>query len=305
MGVELALKWPGNKWGRLAERAAQILGLSRDPSEIERPHIAWMEPFLGGAGLTFWLLDQGLLTTKQGGDQLFLSDASITPCSVHQAVRDAPGELWSALCELPWDAEWRHHYAELRADFNALAPEDRRASRGAALAIWLSRACTNGLWRVNQKGEMNQSRGRYVELSKPSMELLRRRSQQLAPRNQVHIRQADWRKAAEIAMVLGGQRRILVLDPPYIPLSATSKHTHYTRGGFDEEEQWCLSRFAREALLEQGFEVLVFGQNLPLMRALYPPRHFRHHAVPVFRKGACKGTSRASIQEVIVHGVPR
>jgi len=301
-GIRLLMKWPGNKWGRIAKLAGEVLGLDKRPS-LEP--LEWVEPFHGGMGLTSWLMDHGQLHPQT--DIIRLSDASLAVHQVAKVCRDSPELLEAELEALVWDASWVDHYAVERARFNGLSDQMRQeyviSPAYAALAIWLSRSCTNGLWRTNRKGEMNQSRGRYAALKRPPSELLTYRSSLLQG---AFIELSDWSMAPIMAPsqsdsapsdMPGG--RVIALDPPYIPLSSTSCHVGYTAGGFDEEDQWQLSLRVRE-LAEEGNRILLFGQNLPMMRALYPPRHFLHTPISVIRTGACKGAARGSLQEVIV-----
>lgn len=281
------LKWPGNKAGHPAERLAGLLG-------EERP-LSWHEPFFGGGGLLATLVEGGQVVL--GRDELVLSDVSQDLDTIWTVVRCDPEALDAALGELAWGPEWADGevYFDVRRAYNLRSAD---LVQQAAWGIWLSRACTNGLWRVNSKGEFNQSKGSYVELHRPGLGDLQR--------VQTVLRAAswsccDWRE--HDYAISGRDRGVVVVDPPYLPLSPTSSHVGYAAAGFKARDHVELA--ARLSLMRrEGIEVFVFGQSPQEMSLLYPEVFgWKHHSLVVRRTGACTG-SRPMVSEVIVQGRP-
>jgi DNA adenine methylase len=275
------LKWAGGK-ARLAE---QIEAAFREPCKG-----TYYEPFAGSAAVLLYRKAQGSVT------KAVLSDANAKLMALHRAVRDDVEELLACLEQMPSD-DWRDHYYDIRAAYNEGPWE---GPDHAARFIWLNRACFNGLYRENRKGEYNVPRGSYVRPSLPSPERFREVS---ALMQDVELIDGTF----EQVMSMCSEDDQVYCDPPYVPLSATACFTGYCKEPFGLKEQHALAALAREAALK-GARVVLSNHDLPIVRNdLYPKKAgFTHLAKPrVARAISRKAATRGRVGEVIAAIGPR
>ena len=170
----------------------------------------------------------------------------------------------------------------------------------AARFIWLNRACFNGLYRENRKGEYNVPRGSYTRLSIPSAEHFRAVSRLL---QDVELISGTF----ETVMAMCESQDQVYCDPPYVPLSETACFTGYCTEPFGIKEQHLLADLARQAALN-GARVVLSNHDLPVVRnEIYPlDSGFTHLAKPrVARAISRKASSRKRVGEVIAAIGPR
>ena len=89
------------------------------------------------------------------------------------------------------------------------------------------------------------------------------------------------------------------LDPPYMPLNATSDFTGYTRGGFGFADQVRL-RDACVSLKERGIHWLESNSDTPEIKELY--KDFTIHVVNAKRAINSRGNKRGEVKEVLISG---
>lgn len=269
------LKWAGGK----ARLASQISKALEGPCEG-----TYFEPFVGSAAVFLHLKSNGLV------GRAVLSDANNKLIEVHRAVRDNVDGVLHYLSLLPVE-EYRERYYEVREDYNIgpwAGPEH------AARFLWLNRACFNGLYRENRKGQYNVPVGKYTRLSIPSEEHFRAVSELLKDTELV---------AAGFEVVLDRAREEdqVYCDPPYVPLSETACFTGYHSSPFGLPEQKQLALLARKAAF-RGARVVLSNHDLPVVRnEIYPSSSgFKYVARPrVARAISRKALSRGRVTEVI------
>lgn len=277
------VKWLGGKSRLLDEIAARM------PATFGAYH----EPFAGGAALAFRIAD------TRPDVAIHLNDLNEDLYDMYTAVARDVDDVIARLRvhELANAAHGATYYYEQRARFNhlraaradALAlPEDRAAI--GALMIYLNRACFNGLYRVNKKGDYNAPCGTYANL-----QVVREASLRAAARviGRCRITCEDYQLA--LARVQPGD--FVYIDSPY-----DASFTAYTSEGFAGGDQEILANRAA-ALVRAGARVMLSNKDTPSMRALYPAqRGFRIHAVQCSRPINTKGTGRGKVGEIIVTG---
>lgn len=243
------LKWAGGKRALLSRLVASLPGTFRN----------YHEPFLGGGAL-FWELAnrkrRGLLSFEQA----YLSDSNADLMLTYRVVRDDLQGLIARLKELR-QRHSREHYYRIRAlKSETLSPVER-----AARFIYLNKTCYNGLYRVNRAGQFNVPMGSYknprifdaLELQAASATL-----------QAVSLRCADFTTVLEYAQ----EGDFVYFDPPYVPLSATSSFTSYTRGDFGPQEHARLAQVFRE-LDARGCLLMLSNSDTPYTRELYREYH--------------------------------
>ena len=159
------------------------------------------------------------------------------------------------------------------------------------LAQHLNKTCYNGLYRENSKGHFNVPIGRYKNPKVCAPALLKAASAAL------QIADISERPFTAVAERAQGAQDFVYFDPPYHPLSETSKFTAYSRYRFGEEEQTTLKELI-EQLRDRTVTVLASNSDCPFIRDLY--KDFKIETITAARSINSKASKRGKITEVLV-----
>jgi DNA adenine methylase len=268
------LKWAGGK--------RQLLPVLLQVVAQMAPSGRYFEPFLGGGALFFALARDGRLPGAAR-----LSDVNDSLITTYIGVRDAVDDVIALLREHASRHEETYFYAMRAARPGTLAER-------AARVIYLNRTCFNGLYRENSKGEFNTPFGRYA---KPLiLDEANLRAASIALRG-VELCVADFGAATEDA----GSGDFVYFDPPYIPVSATSHFTAYSREGFGLEQHARLAAVSRQ-LAARGAQIVVSNSASDPVYVLYRDRPvYRVHARRSVNSDASR---RGAVQEALITSAP-
>ena len=226
------IKWVGGKTQLLDDIKKSL------PKDLDkRGSLTYVEPFVGGGAVLFWILQEYPNITKA-----VINDINAELICTYRMIKNDVDSLIAELSRLqaeylPLSAEDRkEYYLAQRALFNTKNTTDVQT---AALFIFLNRTCFNGLYRVNSKGEFNVPHGKYSNPRICDEATLKADSVLL---QKVEILCGDFAQTGEYA----GQNVLYYFDPPYRPLTETSAFTSYATGGFDDAEQTRLRDFCDE-----------------------------------------------------------
>jgi DNA adenine methylase len=226
------IKWVGGK-SQLLEEVCKSL-----PKDfITRNHFTYVEPFVGGGAVLFWILQ-----SYPNIERAVINDINPELICTYRCVKDNIDALIHSLSliqseYLPLNANGRKDYfLAKRALFNA---KQNTAVETAAMFIFLNRTCFNGLYRVNSKGEFNVPHGKYTNPRICDIDNLHRASRVL---QKVEIICGDFAATGQYA----GPNTLFYLDPPYKPITDTSSFTSYSKEGFDDSEQIRLRDFCNK-----------------------------------------------------------
>lgn len=263
------LKWAGGK--------AQLL--DQMASYFPRSYDTYFEPFLGGGAVFFHLRPK----------RAVLSDSNAELIHAYEAVRDDPSALMEALDRHAAHVSKNHYLEVRRQDPETLAPVER-----AARLIFLNKTCYNGLYRVNSMGQFNVPYGGdYYPGRKPT--LYEKENIVSASRTLQAARLVTGDYQTALAKVRKGD--LVYLDPPYHPLSETSRFTSYTRDDFGDDDQHSLAdTFAK--LDRRGALLMLSNSGTPLVRGLYS--EFRVAVLKARRAINSRGTGRGPIDELLI-----
>ena len=270
------LKWAGGK-KQVLEAIVKHL-----PSDKEL--VRYVEPFVGGGALFFWVRHNFPHLPCR------IADRNGSLINAYQVARDAVEELVAALKPHAHRHSAEHYYAVRRSE-----PADAVAR--AARFIYLNRTCYNGLWRVNRDGQFNVPLGRYRNPRILDEHNLRRVSEALQG---VEILCKDFEEAVRGC----GPGDWVYLDPPYQPLSPTSRFTAYTSEGFGLDAQERLAQVFQR-LSRDGALVILSNSDAPPVRRLYRslvPRPVVAR-VQVSRSINSNGGRRGAVSELLIHTV--
>lgn len=270
------VKWVGGK--------RQLLDVIRP--RIPRNITLYVEPFVGGGAV---LLDKQPHKAR-------INDFNKELINVYQVVRDNPDELLNQLrihedknAEL--GSEWFYHVRGLdRTDeFGALSKVDR-----AARILYLNKTCFNGLFRVNSAGQLNVPYGNYKHPNIVNEPGIRALSAYLNSAD-IDMRAGDFADA----LVDLPKGSFVYLDPPYMPITATSAFTGYTQGGFPYSDQVRL-RDECVKLRDAGIPFLESNSDCEAIRDLYKDFHIQ--SVEAKRSINSQGDRRGPVGEVLISG---
>lgn len=173
-----------------------------------------------------------------------------------------------------------------------------------ALFIFLNKTSYNGLFRVNAKGAFNTPFGQHTN---PLIcdEVALRNDAKLLKYNKIQIIQGDFSQTSQYV----DENTFVYLDPPYKPLSITSRFTSYNTTGFDDEEHRRLKKFCDEINNRHGCFLLSNSDTMQcsppdsFFDDLYSEYHIERVEAP--RRINCKGDGRGKITEILVTNVDK
>lgn len=267
------VKWAGGKGSILGEIAARI--------PRHRSYRRYVEPFVGAGAVLFWI------RRSFPPLECRIGDSNEELVNAYLSIRDDVERVIAKLETHQLLHGKEHYYAVRRA-----SPHD--SAERAARFIYLNRTCYNGLYRVNRKGRFNVPMGRYQSPRIVDRENLLAVSTSLEG---VEISHGDF----ESLTASCGPGDLVYLDPPYDPISATSRFTSYTSDGFGVEEQRRLARVFRE-LVGRKATVILSNSDTPLVRQLYEELDPRPaiDEVAVARAINSNARGRGPIQELLI-----
>lgn len=242
--------------------------LSRLPT-----YSGYVEPFLGGGAVFFALAPESAT----------LSDVNPHLVTTYIEVRDRVDDVLTLLREYQ-KAHGPGVYGTMRDRYNYDTLTD---TERAALFLYLNRTCFNGLHRVNKKGEFNSPEGDSDGSDIVDETTLRSAA--------YGLRNADiYCRGFEAMTAVAGN--FVYLDPPYVPVSATSAFTGYA-GEFGMREQTQLRDFVN-TLTDAGVKVLLSNSDAPAVHELYQNYHIDRILAP--RSINADGDGRGDVWETLV-----
>lgn len=230
------LRWAGGKTRLLHKLLPHV------PTKIRRYH----EPFLG-AGAVFFAVRHRATSGCQLGD---LNEELI---NVWTVVRDQPRPFLKAL-EQYRDKNTSADYYEIRQK-----PARGRIGK-AARFFYLNQTSWNSLWRVNRWGVFNVPWGDRPFRGIAESELLQAHN----VLQNTKIGHSDFRESLTSAK----RGDFVYLDPPYLPVSDTSKFSGYTERRFRIADLVELAEICRN-LSERKVNWVMSNRDTPRVRELF------------------------------------
>lgn len=262
------LKWAGGKTRLLGEISKRV------PKSFGR----YFEPFLGGGAVFFHLRPR----------RAILSDVNPYLIETYRCVAGSVEDVIVSLSNHAKKHSEDHYYA-VRDAWNRSLGARGSATRSATF-IYLNRACFNGLWRVNSRGDFNVPFGRSSIARIPSPIALRAASNALRAAELLCAHFYDALRPARCG-------DFVYLDPPYAPLPGRSSFVSYVSGGFGVDDQrelaevfWDLDRL--------GCFLLLSNSDVPSIRELYSG--FRVERVRCSRPISSKASTRGEVSELLI-----
>jgi DNA adenine methylase len=298
--IPLFIKWAGGKSQLLGEYEKFL------PKKIK----SYYDPFVGGGALFFYVKITRNPTVSM------ISDINKPLIDLYTVVRDEVDNLINKLID--YDNEHKEavekskiknlmiknqnkkdlrfdHYYQKRNEYNSIKTNTwSQKIKKSALFIYLNKTCYNGLYRVNANGEFNVPFGQNIKPSIVPANQLRAASILL---QDVEIKTMRYNKIKEFVE----KGDFIYFDPPYDPISMTSKFTNYQRDGFTKKKQEQLAHLFYK-LDKIGCKLMLSNSDTTLIDRLY----HRYDAkgllftVKAKRMINCNGAGRKPVKEKII-----
>ena len=265
------VKWAGGK--------RQLLG-SIVPL-IPKSFSSYAEPFLGGGAVLFNIMPE----------KAVINDVNFEVANIYRVIKDSPSELISLLKKHKRFNSEEYFYKTRALDRDGKEYGKMSNIEKAARTIYLNKTSYNGLFRVNKKGQFNNSYGKYKNPDIANEEKIAAMSKYLNGNN-IKITNKDYK---EILKELG-KETFVYLDPPYMPVSSSS-FTKYTKNGFDTKEQIELKNEC-DKLNSKGIKFLMSNSENNLIRELY--KNYEIITVMAKRSISSKSERRGKVNEVLI-----
>ncbi len=266
------VKWAGGK--------RQILNELR--KYVPENYNCYYEPFIGGGALFFDLAPKNAV----------INDCNSELMNVYKVMCD--DEKYSKMCNLLNNYEVKNNeefYYELRnKDRNREKYDKLNDYTKAARTIYLNKACFNGLYRVNSKGEFNVPYNKKTNVNTYDKENLLVVHMYLVMNN-IKILNTDFEEALKSA----SEGDFVYIDPPYDQIN--SSFTSYTEEGFGKDEQRRLADVFKD-LDKRGVKVMLSNHNTALINELY--KDYNIHVIQAKRNINSNGKKRGKVEEVII-----
>lgn len=262
------LKWPGGKrW--FVQQHAHL---------IPRTYKRYIEPFLGGGAVFFYLQPE----------EAILGDANADLINTYKGIQ----QHWEALETELGKHQLLHsdtHYYEVRRQ----APADLVSQ--AARMLYLNRTCFNGIYRVNLKGEFNVPKG-----SKSTVVLEFESFEKIAALLQgAEILCDDFESTINCAEA----GDLVFADPPYTVRHNNNGFIKYNEKLFTWEDQERLARALARAR-DRGASIVSTNANYGLLREIYHNLGFHLMEISRYSSIAAKAASRRNFEELIILSHP-
>lgn len=257
--------------------------------------VGYREVALGGGAIFFRFYTKA--------PRVVLSDTNAELIGTYEMVRDNPKPLLAVLerhqrafDEAVASANY-DGYREVYFALRTLMPADLEPIERAARMITLNKTCNNGLYRVNAAGVFNVSPGkqespdgtlRVPRLVKPARLMACSRVLEGAA-----LRVADMRLMLEEAR----SGELVIVDPPYVPISETANFTGYSARGFSLADQHELAASVTAAAA-RGVMVALSNSDTKLTRELYG--RFDIQTIVAPRSISRDGDTRHPVLEILV-----
>lgn len=241
------IKWVGGKT-QLIEQLEALL-----PADFaERENITYVEPFVGGGAMLFYML-QKFSNIKSA----VINDINPDLTLCYQVVRDNPTELIKSLKDIQsqyysinTEDKRKDFFLQQRELFNT---KSLNKIDNTTLFFFLNRTCFNGLYRVNKSGKFNVPFGRYSTPTICDESTIYTDSKIL---QNVEIMTGDFEQTFE--KIKGNT--FFYFDPPYRPLSNTSSFNDYAKEDFNDNAQIRLKLFC-DKLNKMGIDFMLSNSD--------------------------------------------
>jgi len=243
----------------------------------------YIEPFIGGGAMFLFLAPERAL----------IADLNIRLFGFYSHIKNSPDEVFNGIFEISKSfnesllEKKKDFYLELRSKYNS---SEVSSVESAILLYSLNKLCFNGLYRENSKGFFNVPFGQ--KKSFPALERQDFESASTLLQNAT-VSNSDFE--GTLSHAVAGD--FVYLDPPYIPIDATSSFTSYHADGFGLSDQSRLAQRMIE-LKESNIKAMCSNSDTPLSREVYGNLNIKTIQAP--RMVSARASGRGSVSELVI-----
>lgn len=273
MCMSPVVKWAGGK--------RQII--DKIKAAMPEQFNSYYEPFVGGGAVLFELAPKNAV----------INDVNQELLSIYKCLQDR--ELFDLMVEELNKHEANHseeYYYEVREWDRNPRFELESIWKRAARAIYLNKACFNGLYRVNAKGYFNVPSAKKQKVKTYDPENLEEIFKYFSNEN-VQILSGDFVEACRTARA----GDFVYFDPPYDVPEDKGSFTAYSKFDFNREDQIRLANCFKK-LSDKGVKCMLSNHNTPFINELY--EGFNIQVITARRNINSKADGRGAVEEVII-----
>ena len=262
------LKWAGGKRQLLSQIDLYI------PKSFNK----YIEPFVGGGALFFYLLPKNAI----------LNDINQDLINTYRVIKENVSELITSLKKHKNEEEYFYKIRSVDRNLDEFKTwsDVEKASR----VIYLNRCCYNGLYRVNSKGYFNAPFGKYKNpkiCNEENLKLVHKVLKDVKLMN----------TSFELCLNYAKKDDFIYFDPPYVPISESANFTSYTKSSFKKEDQIKLFNVFKE-LDQKGCKLLLSNSYNEFILKLY--KNYQINIVYAKRAINSNPDKRGEIKELLI-----
>ncbi|RTL01600.1 MAG: DNA adenine methylase [Proteobacteria bacterium] len=295
------IKWVGGKTQLIPQLSQIILEICPEPV------VNYVEPFIGGGALFFWLKSHNRIQNAVISD--INTDLILTYNIIKYSVLDLIDTLSSLQIQYSsmefedrelmfYDIRNQYNDQQSIVDYNSYFCT--KSITRAAQFIFLNKTCFNGLYRQNSSGKFNVPFGKYKKPVICDTHNLLNCSDLL---QDVQIICGDF----ELTRKFITKDTLVYLDPPYKPISKTSSFTKYHGADFDDGDQIRLAHYYEE-IDSYGAKIILSNSDpssVDIENRFFDNLYHRFDIlrVSVTRTVSAAASSRKAVTELIIKNV--
>lgn len=243
----------------------------------------YIEPFIGGGAMFLFLAPEKAL----------IADLNVRLFGFYSHVKNSPEEVFNGIFEISNNFnrteadKKKDFFLDLRSRYNS---SEVSSVESAILLYSLNKLCFNGLYRENSKGFFNVPFGQKKSFPALEQEEFESASGLL---QKATIINSDFE--GTLSKAVAGD--FVYLDPPYIPIDATSSFTSYHADGFGLSDQARLAQRMLE-LKENNIKAICSNSDTPLSREVYKDLNIKTIQAP--RMVSARASGRGSVSELVI-----
>ena len=273
MCMSPVVKWAGGKRQILAKLKENL------PEQFNN----YFEPFIGGGALLFDLAPANAT----------INDVNQELLAIYTCLKN--DELYHLMLN-ELDKHEKNHSEEYYYEVREMDREPRFELeplwKRAARAIYLNKACFNGLYRVNSKGYFNVPSAKKEKVNtydKDNMEEIHN----YFKNDNVTILSGDFVEATRNAK----SGDFVYFDPPYDTWEDKESFTAYSKFDFNKDDQRRLAECFKD-LTKRGVKCMLSNHNTAFINELY--QEFNIHVINAKRMINANASGRGAVEEVII-----
>jgi DNA adenine methylase len=296
------VKWVGGKT-QLLPHLTKIVDTIYPNKQID----SYVEPFIGGGALFFWLC------THKHVKSAIISDVNEDLILTYRVVQQFTKKLINQLALLEQqyvavnDEQREVMYYEIRKQYNLEKTQinyeklvTNLSVNRASKFIFLNKTCFNGLYRQNSKGQFNVPFGRYKTPKICDADNLINCAAVL---KNVNILCGDFKSTEKYVV----KNSLVYLDPPYKPITKTASFTKYHKDDFGDNDQIRLADYYKRIdglgakIILSNSDPMSVNSNNSFFDDLYSS--FDISRVNVSRAVSAAASSRKVVKELIIKNI--